>query len=798
MMPVSTGYLGIGYGGGGELRIDTYGNTGLYLKTRELDDSFTVPAPVWPEDLGDNAVLISDNTLVEVFEDDILETGDLYLLEGYGGYLYQYVSGKPWDYANIATGLKVAAGAILTLELNSCWVTVGYGGYYQEVSLDFEDDVVIDGTVRTDVLDIPENSDDRDKGALSIRTWGHITTGAGSLIDTAGDDAVDLGDQGGYGGAISLDAGAGIVLAGEIDASGGDGYGGFGGHAARGYCRSDGVSIYSEHSSIINRGPIYASGGDGVYDSIPDQVAYGGSGAPIRMESGFELYNRGNLYADGGNGDNSPGGNAGGIELHSYGSALYNSGDCYARGGDGDASFMGSRGGGLGGVIRLKGADKGAGNLVNSGDLTVDSGDALNEGSGGGFDLKTIEDNGDGSFEIIIKTLGGDLLSTGALSANGGDATGAGQYYGGSGGKVTVEVIDGEDLSGIRDDNDVASGLCQVTGDISANGGDGPAGGGSGGKLVIRDDYDGSVIPPPVKPNELLGYALVDLTGGDSAGFAAGHGGRVKAETADAVYADIYYPTGALANRVAIDASGGDGTMPALGGNGGSVEFEAEGDAYVGTTVALNSGAIDISGGDGYGGGWFDNVDVNQSYRAGYGGEFFLYGHDYAENTGAINASGGLNRADADEEDFGWTWVSAGDGGFIGIASAFDALNTGDVVAVGGAATGEPYEMVIPQQPNGVAPFGHVFGGYGGWMELNGVASTTNSGDVDLSGGASTNDIGGEGGAALIGTANSIEGASVNSGTITVVGGLGGDENGPDGFIWIDGFEITPSDGTLP
>ena len=104
-------------------------------------------------------------------------------------------------------------------------------------------------------------------------------------------------------------------------------------------------------------------------------------------------------------------------------------------------------------------------------------------------------------------------------------------------------------------------------------------------------------------------------------------------------------------------------------------------------------------------------------------------------------------------------------------------MNSGDIIATGGAGTGAT--------------------AYGGDVEdlfMTAGGQVTNSGDIYMDGGAGTED-GGDGGFAAIGSETT---ATENSGVITVAGGLGGSDDGDGGDIWIDGFLLTSGHESEP
>jgi len=734
-------------GEGGDVYLDCYSNVGMYVKTRDLDTSFTVPAPVYPEDLGDNGVTISEDTEVAVVTEEPV-AGELYLV---ANDYYLYLSDGDTTLAESeerVSGLKVDARAILTLGLNYDW---NGSGYLDCAYLCFADDVVINGTLATaSLLATGELRHDvaalaGDKGSLRLDISGRLTTAAGSVIDTSGDDAAAESDaRGGDGGRIDIDVENGMYFVGRIDASGGAGDGsGIGGWGAvyNNNNTTNSISIDCDDCTLINTGEVVSSGGNG---------STGGNAGYIYFDAGALFYNTGDLYAIGGTGATADGGNGNYINFNAY-LSLFNSGDMYTNGGNGATA------GGNAGGIDWYGGESDAGDLLNSGDLYVNGGDCIGEAGDGG-DAVSAEGTA-----VILKTEGGDLVSSGEIQAMGG--TGAGEEsYGGNGGDLEFSMDYGED-AGYGDE--VAAGLIQVTGSIYLDGGSGFYGGSGGDLDVTNDEYDGSVFPP-VQPSELLGYAQLDTSGGEGA-TDGGDAGDVEMYTEDAWYGDDYtaYPVGAIANRVAILAKGGNGGT-GDGGDGGYLDWEAEGEAYFGTTVVLNSGDIDVSGGSGNNG--------------GDGGGIYLYGHDYVENTGTITALGG----DADGDAGDGETISAG-GGYgvegegIELYSAADVLNSGDVIATGGEATGT------------ATGTGTINGGDSGVFSMWAVGTATLSGSLYFNGGDST-DVAGDGDDVEIGSMKTA--SAITSELITVAAGSG-DTAGEVGEIFIDGFDVTPLDGTL-
>ncbi|HHO75968.1 MAG TPA: hypothetical protein ENN05_06015 [Deltaproteobacteria bacterium] len=743
-MAGGAGTLGSG-GDAYQLQVDSYANAGIYKKKETVNTSFTVPSPDLPEYLGDNGVTVAADTTVEVAATEPEDEGTLYFVSG-SNYLYR-ADGDAGTAINDAsqrvTGLKVNRNVTLTLEPNYNY----NGSAGNEVAyMRFERDVIINGTVVTaDVSDSGENrhgaaATERDKAGLYIYAdYGRFTLGRYGLIDTAGDDATVADDRGGDGGLVYVEAGGGALVYGDIDASGGNGLGaGDGGHGAV-YSDNNVNYLYlftwgdDKGGTMIVTGDMDASGGNG---------ATGGEGAQIYFYAYGKLINTGNLIANGGAGTDGDGGDSDGVYLLSGYASVYNAGDIEASGGSGTGD------GGDGSYIYFKSADSDyAGEIINAGDLTANGGGSTSAGDGG---------NGG---EIYFESNGGAIISDGILAANGGAGSGA-----------TASVGDGGNLSFYPEygydpgyGDYVTAGTLQVTNNISLNGGSGGLHGGTGGYLYVENDEYASDNCPPMGEVRFVGYASIDLSGGDGA-VNGGDGGDLDMFSEDASYPGGDWPVGALVVRSDIDLSGGNGTN-GDGGNGGYIDIEAEGESYSGTTVAMTSGEIDLSGGSGLTAG-------------GNSGGMYLYGHDYAENTGDIVIAGGAAGGDAGTGET----VNAGDGGYdyIEIYSAGAVLNKGDVLATGGAATGTATDT------------GHVNGGDSRYFYLQGKDLVVNKGDLSFNGGNST-DVAGDGAYVYIWSGT----LATNSGDITVAGGTGGNEDGDNGEIWVDGFPLAGTDGTL-
>ena len=128
---------------------------------------------------------------------------------------------------------------------------------------------------------------------------------------------------------------------------------------------------------------------------------------------------------------------------------------------------------------------------------------------------------------------------------------------------------------------------------------------------------------------EFVGYSSISMNGGN--GVNGANAGSFQIYTEDAWTGDDYIavPVGSIINKVPVSAKGGAGALTGghYGGQGGFIDFEAEGEFSIGTTEVINSGTIDVSGGVG-------------DYAGDAGGVYF-YGHDKVTNSATITAVGG-------------------------------------------------------------------------------------------------------------------------------------------------------------
>ena len=564
---ISGGQGTVGGGGSGEqdecgIWFDNYGPLGVKVyRTGTADASFTLDVPAPTLDFGVEPLTVTTDTTIPVYDSDPAENNVHYFLRG-EPYLYHKIDDST---INTVTGIRVNAGATLTLpinaDLNSSWS-------YESAYLYLENDLEVAGTLRTAAFDDPEiqeSGESKDRAGLTIHTSGGIFVRSSGVVNTAGDNAAT--GRGGYGGAVEFvsyaegSANGGLVVnQGLIDASGGntddpDAEGGnsaaFGGYGNR-------LNLYAD-VRFVNTGTIRADGGSGsrggYFGGWEGNSAYvGGPGT---------LQNAGPISLSGGTGSNEDGGNGARFDMEAGEGFLHNSGAITARGGNG-ATY-----GGSGGTVNMY--VNNVGDLLNSGAIDAGGGDST------GTDELVAGSGGQGG-QIYLYTYGGRLMSSGQIAADGGDvATVNAESYGGQGGYVDIESY--PDYYSWT----TPAGAMEISGNIFARGGAGPTGGYGGMLYIYYEDSNGTggIV--------LRGYSNLVNNGGPGVTYGGDGGG---------LYLDDYYSggepgSGALLIEADISANGGAATaVDGYGGYGGYVEL------YTNVPPSQNAG-ITVDGGAG-------------------------------------------------------------------------------------------------------------------------------------------------------------------------------------------------------
>lgn len=541
-----------------------------------VDASFT--APTATENLGANPRTITANTIIDLNDSIAGCPNPVTLLGGTDA------TANTTD----ATGLKVAAGAILTLVADpDC------GG---SVSFDIlPGDIVIEGTLKT------SGGDD-----ISLSSGGSFLMRTGSAVDTSG------------------------------------------AASATGNSESGGNLTVSVNGRVILQGTITTSGGSAT--TTAPTVGNGGLGGNVAIDSGYTFHNTGAIATAGGTAANGAGGNGGTITFRAgcagNGGGLFNSGLVTASGGSG------TTGAGLGGDIALNAVCSGAspGDLLNGASLTADGGSAtagdgetagnitftargrlFNNGglsaNGGSFTgaSPSTGNGGDGGTVTIMNNNVDDPNNetriAAAITANGGNGVIGGTAQGGSiNGGVNVHLLSFKEV--------------HLHGGTGVGDGAGPnESGGDGGALTLNaiDDF--------------LNELLIHIVGGDGTGTGTdgGDGGSVIIDANSVVnYGNITNSGGAgtdsggnannisinaadhgILNTASLSANGGSGSNAAAGsgGDGGAISLDA-------SRSIANSGVLQAIGGD-------------HPDSAGSGGGLTLTSTGRTANTAAITANGG-------------------------------------------------------------------------------------------------------------------------------------------------------------
>jgi len=488
------------------------------------------------------------------------------------------------------------------------------------------------------------NADADDGGSLIISASRGIKN-SGTMDVSGFDTASDSSDRGGDAGAISLSANSFIINSGELNASGGDAgdNGGDGGEL------SIGEPSYLENSGIID-----VSGGANIGAGI-EGVPRGGQGGNASLEADAVLNNTKNatINASGGNGES--GGEAGRVSLNQNNSE---------------------------------------GAILNAGNITVNGGAASVTSAGN-------------AGNINMNTGGGQIQNTADLSATGGDiATGGDEgNTAGDGGRINLYTNYGN----------TETGEIVISGNLNVNGGNAPVtgngSGGDAGQIQVSNDANNYLTDARIA---LLGYSVIDANGGDGlqGGNAAGNGDGIDIGAGDNEGDDNgVYVAGSVTNYVPMNARGGNSTATGEavgnGGSGGQVDLYTSGSDNVSelNVTVTNTANIDVSSGSSVGTTVADEEALERisiKARKIRGSSVDMYGFHGVENSGSLTlnaGTGGPNRntggrANIDSEVGAVTNSGAisangaegGDGGYIDLSgndinnSAALSVNGGDAI----------------------------------------------------------------------------------------------------------------------
>ena len=534
------------------------------------------------------------------------------------------------------------------------------------------------------------------EGTVKITPIDLAAAGDGLGPSTA---SVDL--TGGYWWTSGL-GGLFIASTGKIDVSGASSTSGAGSDA--GYFRA-------HCDAFNNAGVITTQGGSGSTSggNAGDVQAYANEGYAVST---------GSITADGGAGAAGAGGSAGAIDVESY----YGYGYVVAKGLLSASGGSGATQGGAGGHVYLY-SDWGG--MVASGTFRSNGGDATSDGQGG---------NGD----YVEFDAYGALRVAGSIDTHGGKGASSGN--GGSGGNVDVDVYVNEAWGSNSDEPDSAGVFFGAS--VDTHGGDG-ASGGQGGYFYVWNDIGGDATVKG-SPITLAGYARIDNSGGDGYTFGGNAGSNNYLSSWGAYDGNGTYYAGGVSNDASFVMRGGKGETGA-GGSGAGLDMETESDIYppYGYGVA-NTGSLDGRGGDG-------------ATYGGAGGDSYLYGKFFVENSGTIDASGGKGGT-----------ADGGSASGIYLYSDVSLTSSGALLCNGGGSD------------SGNA-------GGGGSIYISAANTATVSGAVSANGGASASGTGGNGGYVWIMSQDDL---SKVRATPTAAQGAG--TGSPvAGEVWIDGMQIS-------
>jgi hypothetical protein len=411
-------------GAGGTVRIEVDNADVRIEKEGEADASFDLPEH--REDLGEYPAVFSASTIVAYGHPGNRSLGStaanvsqIFYYNGSSLMEDREPVGDP-EGDVIVTGLKVQEGAELLIEAAGD----------DSVELDFENDIVVNGTLRA----IPwvEESNASKGIELESATW--IAVGKNGRIEATGRSSQSGDAESGH--PITLrvdntDVTTGMVIEGTLVASGGDGAqaGGSGGD----------VELYLyDDGAIYLSGTIESRGGEG-------SSTWGGSGGDVELSSYGALYISGDIMAEGGEslGDGGRGGyvRIGTVESDGTPENLLMSGTVSVKGGASTGTPENTpeemkRIGGEGGTIKIYMNGENSEKRAISGTLRAEGGDSLSgpAGSAGGIELHS-------SGEIET-----ELAVSAKFEMEGGDSE---QHSGGSGGQLEIEYSCFGDTKGL-------------------------------------------------------------------------------------------------------------------------------------------------------------------------------------------------------------------------------------------------------------------------------------------------------------------------------------------------------------
>lgn len=646
-------------GNGGDIDINKrYSAAPLNVTVSGLPDT-RYEQPEITANLGSNPVEISTTTTIS-FADSSTQSGDLYLANNrmyrYDGSVDNNQDPIFTKKNTVITGLKIASGAILTLEFD-----------ISDSVLYFPNDIQNDGEITLAAQDYPTRTGDLDLhpfnylGLGSINLEGKVTgQAAGSLtifanivqnsgaINTSGADG-DATRPGGGSGGVSIQSTILNENNGPIIANSGSST------LAATFNTSD-IYLYSIRD-LVNSGSINASAGSGVNNS----TRY--DGGDIQLMANNLLLNTGSLTTNGSNAilnaaetNGGEGGHGGDIEILLAGEGaaaafatprLVNTGSLQANGGNSaDDTYIAGNGGGItigvsevlinGDRVRINPAIMTiSGNLIAEGGNTTETSDT-GTATGGEGGVITINHDSQLLSEFATQIVGYESL--GASGGNG--------HRSGDGGTISIE---GKSNSGEQAETYAPAPSIDVVSNLIINGGEVVASSTLTQSAIAGDGGDANVTTDT--QHEYLQKKLtvsfdgsVSSNANDVSNASSAGGGIFYAYSPQTliVSGDISLNGG---NDVAIPEigendgfnSGGPGGYMALTSEFGNVDFNAQ--------ASVNGGAGQIDGGDG------GAVIINSATASKVSGSISL--------TGGNASASNINEEETD----------GGDGGVLSVIS---------------------------------------------------------------------------------------------------------------------------------
>jgi len=290
-----------------------------------------------------------------------------------------------------------------------------------------------------------------------------------------------------------------------------------------------------------------------------------------------------------------------------------------------------------------------------------------------------------------------------------------------------------------------------IGGSLLSNGGTGGTGNGGHGGYINFDDNGG----------KLWSNATINLLGGSSTEAVGGYGGSIDMYSdygSDEGYGN-YVESQGIKLGGNIDLSGGNGTNG--GGSGGTLDIENSYSDY----GLLPSPAVEMVGYASI------TMDGGTGVNGGSGGSYEIYTDSYWTGDDYIEVPVGsiVNEVPVSAKGGAGSTGSGGSGGYVefdcdndsSLATTIITSNSGAIDISGGA--------------------GATDGGYGGWVYMYGYGKLTNSGAINAKGGAGATGSGGSGADDNIELYSSYD--IENTGAIDASGGSGVTGGAGSGYV---------------